>query len=53
MIGRFVRLFDRGTATWSYRWGRTEPGRATITIAITVVSFALLWLVVTAVYALR
>jgi hypothetical protein len=28
-------------------------GRATVTIAITVVSFALLWLVVTAIYALR
>ena len=28
-------------------------GRATITIAITVVSFALLWLVVAIVYALR
>jgi len=46
-------LFHPSEAARSYRWGRTEPGRATITIAITVVSFALLWLVVTAVYALR
>jgi hypothetical protein len=31
----------------------SKIGRATMTIAITVFSFALLWLVVIAVYALR